>query len=282
MEQAIKVKGLCKNYGNFHLDNVNLNIPKGYITGFVGANGAGKSTTIKSILNLIRIDSGEIEIFDTEHTALAHRQKEMIGVVYDECIYPSPLKIKQIDKFSRNIYKNWDSEKFLSLCKKFGLPEDKIIYEFSRGMKMKLSIAAAMCHGAKLLVLDEATSGLDPVVRDEILDMLLDFVQDEENTVFMSSHITSDLEKVADYIIFINNGKIILNIEKDRIGEEYAILKCSAEEFETIDKTALIGTSRTSFGITALVHRNKVPQGMLLEKPSIEDMLLYMTKEDRV
>ena len=169
----------------------------------------------------------------------------------------------------------------MELCKKFRLPDDKIIQDFSRGMKMKLSIAAALCHGAKLLILDEATSGLDPVVRDEILDMLLDFVQDEENTVFMSSHITSDLEKVADFITFINNGKIILNIEKDRISEEYAILKCTDEEFESVDKTAVIGKHRSDFGVTALVKRHAVPDGLLTEKPTIEDMLLYMTKEER-
>ncbi len=282
MENAIKVTGLCKNYGSFALDNVCLDIPQGYITGFVGANGAGKSTSIKSILDLIPVDGGEIEIFGTAHTELSPRQKEMIGVVYDECIYPSPLKIKQIDRFSKDIYKNWDSEKFLSLCRKFGLPDDKKVHEFSRGMKMKLSIASALSYGAKLLILDEATSGLDPVVREEILDMLLDFVQDEENTVFMSSHITTDLEKVADYITFINNGKILLTIEKDRISEEYAILKCSAEDFEAIDKSAVLGTSRSNYGISALVHRSKVPAGMLLEKPTIEDMLLYMTKEDKV
>lgn len=281
MEQAIKIRGLCKKYNDFRLDNVNMDIPKGYITGFVGANGAGKSTTIKALLNLINIDSGNIEIMGTACNALSPQQKEEIGVVYDECVYPTPLKVKQIDKFSKSIYKNWDSEKFLSLCKKFGLPDNKMVFEFSRGMKMKLSIAAAMSHGAKLLILDEATSGLDPVVRDEILDMLMDFVQDEENTVFMSSHITSDLEKVADFVTFINNGKIMLKIEKDRIAEEYAILKCTAEDFESINKTDIIGANKTHYGVTALVKRNGVPHGLLTEKPTIEDMLLYMAKEDR-
>ena len=282
MEYAIKVNNLCKNYGSFRLDNVCLDIPKGYITGYVGANGAGKSTSIKAILDLIKTDGGEIEIFGTKHTDLSSEQKEMIGVVYDECIYPNPLKIRQIDRFSKDIYKNWDSEKFFSLCDKFRLPYDKKVHEFSRGMKMKLSIAAAMCHGAKLLLLDEATSGLDPVIREEILDMLLEFVQDEENTVLMSSHITTDLEKVADFITFIHDGKILLSVEKDRIAEEYAILKCSAEEFEAVDRTAVLGTSRGNYGVTALVHRNRMPEGMLMEKPSIEDMLLYMTKEAKV
>lgn len=279
MENAIEIRNLCKHYPSFTLDNVNITLPKGYIMGFIGANGRGKSTTISALLGLVNPDSGTCLINGKSITQMTKAEKAQIGVVLDECNFPENLNYRQIDRFMKKMYTGWDSEKFLSQCKAYGLPEKNTVYKYSKGMKMKLSIAAAMCHGAKTLILDEATGGLDPVVREEILDMLLDFVQDEENSVFISSHIISDLEKICDYITFIRDGRIVFTEEKDALTEKYGILHCTNSDFEKVDKSAVISYRSNSFGTDALVYRDRICDGYIIDKANIEDIMLYHVKE---
>ncbi len=279
MGNAIEIRNLCKNYPSFRLKNVNITLPKGYIMGFIGANGRGKSTTISALLGLIKADGGSCLIDGKPMSEMTKEEKSRVGVVLDECNFPENLTYRQIDRFMKKLYTTWDSEKFLSQCKAYGLPEKNTVYKYSKGMKMKLSIAAAMCHGAKTLILDEATGGLDPVVREEILDMLLDFVQDEENSVFISSHIISDLEKVCDYITFIRDGEIVFSDEKDALTEKYGILHCTNTDFEKVDKAAVISYRSNSFGTDALVYRDRIKNDYIVDKANIEDIMLYYVKE---
>ena len=280
MSNAIEIKNLCKKYPSFSLKNVNLTLPKGYIMGYVGSNGAGKSTTISALLGLIKKDSGTCLIDGKDIRDMSKDEKSKVGVVLDECNYPETLNWKQVDKFMKKIYSNWDSAKFCSMCRKWNLDDKTQIAKYSKGMKMKLSIATAMCHGAKLLVMDEATSGLDLVVRNEILDMLLDFVQDEENSVLISSHIISDLEKVCDYITFIKDGQIVFSTEKDKLVETYGVLHCSNTDFANVDKSAVVAYNQNSFATDALVYKNKISGDYIIDDADIEDIMLYYTKEE--
>ena len=280
MNNAIEIKNLCKSYPAFSLKNVNITLPKGYIMGFIGANGAGKSTTISSLLGLIKKDSGICLIDGKDIRDMSKREKAKVGVVLDECNYPETLNWKQVDKFMKKIYSTWDSEKFCSMCRKWNLDDKTKIADYSKGMKMKLSIASAMCHGANLLVMDEATSGLDPVVRNEILDMLRDFVQDEENSVFISSHIISDLEKICDYITFIRKGQIVFSTEKDNLVEKYGILRCSNADFATVDKSAVVAYNQNSFATDALVYRDRIVGDYIVDTANMDDIMLYYTKEE--
>ena len=280
MNNAIEIKNLCKSYPAFRLKNINITLPKGYIMGFIGANGAGKSSTISALLGLIKKDSGLCLIDGKDIRDMSKEEKATIGVVLDECNYPETLNWKQVDKFMKKIYSTWDSAKFCSMCRKWGLNEETQIAKYSKGMKMKLSIASAMCHGAKLLVMDEATSGLDPVVRNEILDMLMDFVQDEENSVFISSHIISDLERICDYITFIKNGQIVFSTEKDNIVEKYGILRCSNADFANVDKSAVIAYNQNSFATDALVYKDKIVGEYIIDTANMEDIMLYYAKEE--
>ena len=279
MEKAFEIINLNKSYKGFSLKNVNLTLPKGYIMGFVGANGAGKSTTIGCLLNMVKADSGSIKILGKETAKLTAADKEKLGVVMDGCPFAEVFNVMDIKKVISNIYKTFDDEQFEKLIKKFNLPKDKQIKEFSTGMRAKLNIAVALSHKAELLVLDEATSGLDPVVRDEILDILLEFVQDENKSIFISSHITSDLEKICDYIAFIKNGEIIFVENKDELKDKYALIHCTKQQFAEIDPSAVVGTKQTEFNVSALVFKEAVKDGMVAEKPSIEDIMLYSTKE---
>ena len=279
MEKAFEIINLNKSYKGFSLKNVNLTLPKGYIMGFVGANGAGKSTTIGCLLNMVKADSGSIKILGKETAKLTAADKEKLGVVMDGCPFAEVFNVMDIKKVISNIYKTFDDEQFEKLIKKFNLPKDKQIKEFSTGMRAKLNIAVALSHKAELLVLDEATSGLDPVVRDEILDILLEFVQDENKSIFISSHITSDLEKICDYIAFIKNGEIIFVENKDELKDKYALIHCTKQQFAEIDPSAVVGTKQTEFNVSALVFKEAVKEGMVAEKPSIEDIMLYSTKE---
>ncbi len=281
MNNAIEIKNLCKNYPSFTLKNVNITLPKGYIMGFVGANGAGKSTTISALLGLIKPDGGSCLIDGKDMRYMDNAEKSQVGVVLDECNFPETLNWKQVDKFMKKIYSSWDSEKFSADCRKWKLPEKTPVSKYSKGMKMKLSIAAAMCHGAKLLVMDEATSGLDPVVRNEILDILLDFVQNEENSVFISSHIISDLEKVCDYITFIKDGEVVFSREKDLLCDDYGILRCSNSDFEKIDKGRIVAYNQNSFATDALVHKSRITGDYIIDKANIEDIMLYYMKEGK-
>lgn len=217
MENILEVKNLCKNYDKFSLKNISLNLPKGTIMGLVGENGAGKSTTIKAILNLVNTSDGIIKIFGLDCKEHEMEIKEDIGIVLDEGFVSEYLNPKDINTIMKDMYKNWDEELYFKYLADFKLPEDKISKEYSSGMKMKLKIAVALAHHPKLLILDEPTSGLDPVARNDILDIFQDFIQDEEHGIFISSHITSDLESIADYITFINNGEIVLSKTRDEL-----------------------------------------------------------------
>ncbi len=280
MENAFKITNLSKNYKDFKLDNINIELPKGCIMGFIGENGAGKSTTIKLILDLIHRDSGNITVLGKDNKKELNLIKENIGVVMDECFFPENINAANINLIMKNIYKTWDEKKFNNLLSGFSLPDKKIIKDYSRGMKMKLSIAVALSHDSKLLILDEATSGLDPIVRDEILDVFLEFIQNEEHSIFISSHIISDLEKICDYVTFIHKGKIIFSEPKDSLIEDYGILKCSSENFKNIDKSIIKGYRKNSFGVEALVLKNNFKGNYVIDKASIEDIMLFYVKEN--
>ena len=280
MTDAIKIKNLSKSFGNFRLGPLDLGVKKGTITGFIGENGAGKSTTIKLILDVIARDSGGIEIFGKDIKDLPFDEKYKVGFVYDDLYLPGSMKIDEIEKFHSLLYKNhWEKGTFYEFIDNFDLPIDIPINTFSRGMKMKLGLALAMSHGPEILILDEPTSGLDPVVRDDFLDILLEFIQDEDHTVLISSHILSDLEKIADYIAFIHKGELIFNEEKNGLREKYGLVSLGDEEFQSLDKTALVGVRKHQFGRECLVRREKMPANLDIERPSIEDIMVYMIKE---
>ena len=243
---AIEIKDLVKTFDSFKLGPVNLTIPKGTIVGYIGQNGAGKSTTIKLLLGFLRKDSGDIRLLDEENPNSVVL-KDKLGVVFDDLLVPEEMTLIDVEKFCHRVYSKWDKNQFYGFVEKFNLPHKKMIKNYSRGMKMKLSMAVALSHNAELLILDEATSGLDPIVREEILDLLLDFMQDENHTILISSHILSDLEKVADYIAFIHNGKILFMETKDELKENYGICTLSNEEVNNIDEEAIVGRRIHSF-----------------------------------
>ena len=282
MKNCIEIKGLCKSYGDFSLNNINLTLPGGSILGLIGENGAGKTTTIKCILNLIRRDAGEITVLGHDNIREEKLAKQDIGLVLDECFFHDTLRPLDVGKILAPAYKNWDSDLFRSYLDKFGLPEKKLIKEFSRGMKIKLSLSAALAHHPKLLILDEATAGLDPVIRDEILDEFLGFIQDEDHAILMSSHITSDLEKVADYIAYIHQGQVVLSDAKDAILDSYGRVGCTAAQLEAIAPDDVLRVRKGSFGCEALVKdraafARKYPM-LLVERTTLEDIMLFVGK----
>lgn len=271
---AIEIKHLTKRYPGFSLDDLNLTLPSGCIMGLVGENGAGKSTTIRMILGLTHPEVGEITVFGQK---LTQEMKQHIGVVLDEPGYPACMTAKQIGKMLSGLYKSWEQDTFDSYLRRLSLPENKPFKDFSKGMKMKLCLAAALSHGAKLLILDEATSGLDPVVRDDILDILNDFTRDEGHSILISSHIVSDLEKICDYIAFLHRGKLMLCREKDELLNEFVFVQGSREE---IDALHPIGRRDGRFGTEAIVRRSEVSDGMKTGPITIEDLFVFMAKEE--
>ncbi len=275
---AIEIKGLCKSYKDFRIDGLNLTLPGGCVVGLVGENGAGKSTTIKLILNLIKKDAGTINVLGRDNVKELKQVSDSIGVVFDECCFPQELNAIQLGKILRNLYSKWDDEKYFELLQRFDLPLKKKIKSFSRGMKMKISIAAAMSHNASLLILDEATSGLDPVVRDEIVDMLMDFTKEEDHSILISSHIVSDLEKLCDYIAFMHKGRLMLFEEKDRLSSEYGLVFCSDEQFGTLPVGSVLGMRRTEYGTEAVMRKSDIPQGFRTSEIDIEKLFIYMSK----
>ena len=282
MTNCIEIKGLSKSYGDFALKNINLTLPGGSILGLIGENGAGKTTTIKCILNLIHRDAGEITLLGYDNIREERLAKQDIGLVLDECFFPVALRPLDVGKTLAPAYREWDQKLFRDYLGKFGLPEKKLIKEFSRGMKMKLSLSAALAHRPKLLILDEATAGLDPVVRDEILDEFLGFIQDEDHAILMSSHITSDLEKVADYIAYIHQGEVVLSDAKDNILDSCGRVGCTAAQLETIDRADVLRTRKGAFGCEALVadraaFSRKYPM-LLVERTTLEDIMLFVGK----
>ena len=285
MDDSLEVKNLCKKYNEFELKNINFTLPKGMIMGLIGENGAGKTTTIKSILNLINIDNGEIKIFGLNIKKNEKKIKEDIGVVLDDSFFSEYLNPTDINKIMKKIYKNWDEKLYFKYLEDFKLPKNKISKEFSSGMKMKLKIAVALSHHPKLLILDEPTSGLDPVARSEILDIFQEFIQNEENSIFVSSHITSDLEHIADYITFINNGEIVLSKTRDELLEKYGIVKCSKSEFEKIDKNDYVKFKVNRYEYDVLVEdkakfRSKY-EFKIIDKPTLDDIMLIYIKGEK-
>lgn len=282
MNNVLEINNITKDYKKFKIDNISFNLPKGYIMGFIGANGAGKTTTIKLILNMIKRDSGEIKVFGLDNIREEERIKEQIGVVFDECYYLEDWTLNDVEKAVSIFYKNWNSSIYEKYLKEFNLARDKKVKDLSRGMRMKLMIAVAFSHEAKLLILDEPTSGLDPVARDEFLDILRDYIEDEEKSVIFSSHITSDIEKIADYITYINNGKIIFTGEKDEFLEKYCIIKGGKEDITESQKKEIIGLRMHGTGFEGLIELKKAvgfSSKVIIEKASLDEIMIYMNKE---
>lgn len=278
---AIEIKGLEKRYDGFQLGSFDLTLPSGCIMGLVGENGAGKSTTIKLIMNAIGRDAGEISVLGVDNRSAGFRDvKEDIGVVLDEAYFPEVMSARNVGKVMALTYKNWDAAAFEGYLKKFSLAPDKIFKDYSRGMRMKLAIAAALSHGAKLLILDEATSGLDPMARDELLDILNDFTRDENCSILLSSHIVSDLEKICDYIAFLHRGRLVLCEEKDRLLEEYALVRLPEERLSELSEESIISRRASGYATEALVLRGGIPAAIPTEHTSLEDIILFMAKGD--
>jgi ABC-2 type transport system ATP-binding protein len=279
---AVVIQGLTKRYRDFTLDNISFRIPRGSIMGFVGENGAGKTTTIKAMLDLINTDGGEACLLGCPSKSLTMKVKSELGVVFDGSSFHDNLTIENISLIMKNIYNNWDETMFQGYISRFQLPKSKIVKEFSRGMKMKLSIAVALSHHPKLLILDEATSGLDPMVRDEILDIFLEFIQDEEHTILLSSHIISDIEKIADYVTFIHQGKIIFSKSKDELIYQYGIIHCRKEEAAAIDRSYVVGVKENNFGTDVMIQRKdeflRRYHQYAIDKTTIEEIMLYISK----
>lgn len=276
---AVEINNLTKVYKDFTLDNINLTLPEGCIMGLVGENGAGKSTTIKLITDSIKATSGTVTVLGTDNQSREFdKVKNDIGVVLDEAHFPFLLNAKDVGAIMKDTYINWDMNMYNDYLKRFNLPEKKKLSDFSRGMKMKLSIAVALSHSPKLLILDEATSGLDPIVRDEILDIFNEFTRDPSHSVLISSHIISDLEKICDYIAFIHKGKLILCEEKDRLLEDYAVLRLSKEDFEAVPEHAVISKKETPYGVEALVKNSEVSDTFRREYATLEEIILFIAK----
>ena len=276
---ALEIRNLTKDYGAFRLENLNLTLPCGCIMGLIGENGAGKSTTIKLILDMINRDGGAITILGRDNREDLILTKQDIGVVLDEVGIPQCLSAVQVGKVMAHTFARWDQELYAQYLKKLDLPEKRPFKEYSKGMKMKLGIAVALSHHPKLLILDEATSGLDPVVRDEVVEMFSEFTRDESHAVLISSHIVSDLEKICDYIAFLHKGKLMLCEEKDRLLEEYGLIHCSQEQLAELDETAVRGVKASPYGVEALVRRDGIPTGMQVSPVSIEELFIFMVKE---
>ena len=276
---AIEIKNLTKTYPGFQLSGLDLTLPSGCIMGLIGENGAGKSTTIKLILNMIRKDSGTIKLLGRDNEGNFELTKEDIGVVLDEVGIPDCLNITQIGNVMKNTFRNWDENEYSALCGKLNLPPNKEFRDFSRGMKMKVGIAVALSHHSRLLILDEATSGLDPVVRDEIIEMFSDFTREEDHSILISSHIVSDLEKLCDYVAFLHKGKLMLCEEKDQLLAEYGIIRCTAEEMKKIPEGAVKHKKENPYGVEAMMLRSAVPEGISISPISIEELFVFMVKE---
>ena len=278
---AIDIRGLTKQYKDFTLGPLDLALPMGCVLGLVGENGAGKSTTIRLIMNAASRDGGQVQVMGMDNLSPEFREmKENIGVVLDETCVPEFITAKQLGKILSGAYRNWDEAAYHSWLNKFQLPLNKKYKEYSRGMTMKLGIAAALSHGAKLLLLDEATSGLDPMVREELLEVFADFAAQDGHAVLISSHIVSDLEKICDYIAFLHKGKLMLCEEKDMLLERYGLLKCSPRELAAIDPAIIHGKRVGEYGAEALVDLDRAPRNLLVERPTLEDIILYLAKED--
>ncbi len=284
-QNAIEIRDLTKKYDGFTLDHISFDVPKGSIMGFIGQNGAGKSTTIKALLNVIKIDGGSVKLMGKDHLQYEHEVKEDIAAVFDEIPFHDDFKAKNLNIMFRGLYKNWDEETFYTYLDRFQLPKNKKISKFSKGMKMKLQIATALSHKAKLLIMDEATTGLDPVVRNEILDIFREYLSNDENSILMSSHITSDLDKIADCVTFIDKGKILLTGYKDEILESHGLMKCSKEDYEQMDKEDFVSARISDYCVDVMVADKEMCKkkysGMLIEKTNLEEIMLFYVNKDK-
>lgn len=285
MEPILQVAGLTKQYPDFKLDNISFTLPKGAILGLVGENGAGKSTTLHAILGLLKRDAGTVAFWGQELSADSKQLKEDIGVVFDGPSFYKTLTPAKIGRISQAAYAQWDDALYSGYLKQFSLPADKEVRTLSKGMKMKLCIAVALSHHPKLLILDEATSGLDPVMRDDILELLLDFVQDEEHSILLSSHITTDLEKIADYVAFLHKGRLIFCKPKDELRYQYGIVRCGAAAFDALDKTEVLTSRRCDYQWEALVpdkeRARRRYKDVVVDDATIDDILLLYIKGER-
>lgn len=286
MSYVLEINNLRKTYKGFSLKDINIKLEQGYITGFIGANGAGKSTTIKSILNLINRDSGDVKIFNKDNKTNDKELKNKIGVVLDEGYFYEELTLKEMKNIISPMYSNWDENQFNNYIRRFNLPLDRKISKLSKGMRMKYSIAIALSHNAELFIMDEPTSGLDPIVREELLEILSDIIQEENKTIFFSTHITSDLDKIADYLIIINDGKILLKGAKDEIIEGHRLVKGDKNLLTLENRKDFVAIKENSYGFEALTKEaNKLSRTygdkMVMEKPNIEELMLYYIRSDK-
>ena len=276
---ALEIAGLCKRYPDFTLDNLNLTLPSGCVMGLVGENGAGKSTTIKLILNMLRRDAGRVSVFGMDNLTDDRRIKEEVGVVLDDVGFPTCLTPRQIGTVLRRTYRSWNDGAYARLLERFRLPTQQAFGTFSRGMKMKLGIAAALAHEPRLLLLDEATSGLDPVVRDEIVTLFGEFTRDENHAVLISSHIVSDLEKICDYVAFLHKGKLLLCEEKDALLERFGVVRGTEDRLRALPPEAVRGVKRSPYGVEAVVERAKLPSGVSAGPMDLEQIFLFLIGE---
>lgn len=279
IKNVIKLANVTKDYGDFKLDDISFSVPEGSVCGFIGQNGAGKTTTINLILDIIKRDSGKIRLFNESIDKNSAALRENIGVVFDEMGFHEFMTGKDINIMMKNIYKNWDEDRFFQYLKDFSLPSKKKCGSFSRGMRMKLQIAVALSHNAKLLIMDEPTSGLDPIVRNEMINIFRDFVLNEDHTILLSSHITADLEKLADEVVFINKGRIVLAGNKDELLEKHGILKCKKDEAGNISESIVVGADIGSFGAELLVNDRKAAAKLypetVIEPATLEQIMIY-------
>ena len=278
-ENAIEIKELTKRYDGFTLDKVSFSVPKGSIMGFIGQNGAGKTTTINALLNIVRKDEGEIRLLGLDSEKDEYEAKKQTAAVFDELPFDDRLNAITIDKILREIYEEWSTDTFFGYLDRFALPRKKKFGKFSKGMKMKLQIAAALSHNAKLLIMDEATTGLDPVVRNEILDIFLEYLQNEENTILMSSHITSDLDKIADCVTFIDKGRVLVSGYKDDILDSHGILKCTKDDYKDIAAEDIVSARLNDFGAEIMVSDkascSRKYSGAVIDPATLEDIMIY-------
>lgn len=276
---ALELKNVSKSFQGFCLEDLTLMLPGGCIMGLIGQNGAGKTTTIKLILDMLQLDGGSITVLGMDHKQHARLIKEDVGVVLDEVGIPACLTPKQVGKIMQHTYKRWDMQRYAALLQRLSLPENKPFSDFSRGMKMKLGIAVAMSHGAKLLILDEPTGGLDPVVRDQVVEMFYEFTREEDHSILISSHIVSDLERLCDYVAFLHRGKLLLCEEKDALLDTYCCVRGSTEQLAVLDQSKILHKKQTPYGDEIVMRRQEVPSGFSYGPISVEELFVTMVKE---
>ena len=282
-DNALELRHVSRRLGDFRLRDVNLTLPKGCILGLVGENGAGKSTTIRLLTGELQPDSGSVSVLDTEPGSPDFRSvKERLGVVLDDAWFPEILNARQVGTMMAMTYESWDAELYENYLARFALPREKNFKDYSRGMRMKLAIAAALSHRPEVLLLDEATAGLDPIVRDEVLEIFREFSEAEDHAILISSHILSDLEKLCDYIAFLHQGKLLFCEEKDRLLETYGLFVGTRQQLEELAEDAVLSREDSGFGgVRAILRRDAVPACLPLEKPTVEDIILAMVRKEQ-